>query len=162
MEIIKTNEFFGEGTLASMDVLNEDEVVLGLYENKAIIMPLIRTRSPMVSIQQNPVLKVSRENDRLFWACMNTSIKLLDTRCIGDEVVFDGFGDKLGAFAKLSDFIFAYGGDKRVGLGDRRFNKQPLWKDDETHLQEVRDLVVLGRNVFSCGMDGRIVKWTAL
>jgi len=116
----------------------------------------------MVSIQHHPVLKVSRENERLFWACMNTTIKLLDTRCLSDEVAFDNFGEKIRAFSKLSEHIFAFGGEKRVGMGDRRYNKSALWKDDDMHTQEVRDLAVLGRNVFSCGMDGRIVKWAAL
>jgi|JI6StandDraft_1071083.scaffolds.fasta_scaffold03604_2 hypothetical protein len=93
---------------------------------------------------------------------MNTTIKLLDTRCFSDETVFDSFGEKLRAFSKLSEHIFAYGGETRVGLGDRRYNKSPLWKDDDMHTQDVRDLVNLGRNVYSCGMDGRIVKWAAL
>jgi hypothetical protein len=118
-----------------MDILNEGEVVLGLVNSKIIILPLVRSRPLSSSLQPFQVLKVARDTDRQFWACMNTTIKLLDARCLSDGVFFENFGEKIRAFTKLSDNIFGFGGNKRVGIADRRFNKAPLWKDDEMHVQ---------------------------
>lgn len=125
-------------------------------------MNLTRARAPSPFIQQSPALKVVHENDRQFWGCMDTTIKLLDSRCIASELIFEAFGSRIRALTKVSSNIFAYGGDRMVGLGDMRNNKMPLWKNTECHSQDVRDMLCLGRSVFSSGMDGRIIKWSAL
>jgi hypothetical protein len=43
-----------------MDVLNDEEMVLGLCDSKIIVLPMLRTRTSMISLQPHPVLKVSR------------------------------------------------------------------------------------------------------
>jgi hypothetical protein len=116
-----------------MDVLNETEIVLGLSNFRTIVMPLVGNRLLSSSSQPFPVLKVAKENERQFWACMDTTIKLLDTRCLSDGIIYENFRQKIRAFTKISENIFGFGGDKLVGMGDRRTTKVSLWKDSEVH-----------------------------
>lgn len=37
----------------------------------------------------------------------------------------------------------------------------PLWKDDDVHKMEVRDIISMGTTIVTCSIDANIVKWQA-
>lgn len=77
-------------------------------------------------------------------------------------MVFENIGTGVRALTKVSDNVMCFGGMKRIGLADRRAPRTLLWKNDEEHSAEVRDIISMGNFVFSGGIDGNVIRWQTM
>jgi hypothetical protein len=62
--------------------------VLGLSDGKTTVMPMLKGRTVGSMAHEFPVLKVVKDTNKTFWACVNTKMKLIDSRSAGDNIVF--------------------------------------------------------------------------